>query len=122
MRVTIFPSAARTATANSPDQSWPGFKAAVFVLDISAVSGVTPTLDVKIQYQDHISGNYVDIPGAAFAQKSATGTDSLLLFPGVAETANREVSVSQGEVWRAVATIGGGTPSFTFSLSAQLIP
>lgn len=118
--ITVFPSAARTATANSSDQDGEGQRGAIFFLDISAVAG-TPTLDLKIQYKDPISGNYVDVPGGAFAQKTGTGTDTLLIYPGIVETANREVSSAISEQWRAVATIAGTTPSFTFSLAAEML-
>lgn len=118
---TVFASAARTATENSDDQDNERHKGVLLVLDITATGG-TPTLDVKVQAKDSVSGKYIDIPGAAFAQKSATGTDSLVIYPGVAETANRSVSDVIPRTWRVVATIGGTTPSFTFSVGASLLP
>lgn len=113
----VFASEARTASANSDAVSTFTAPGGVFFLNISAASGTSPTLDVKIQHKDPISGEFVDVPGASFAQKTATGTDSLTIYPGVAETANRSVSDILGDEVRAVATIGGTTPSFTFSLS-----
>lgn len=119
---TLFASAARTTTENSKDCTAPsqarGFLAH---LDITATSG-TPTLDVKFQYKDTVSSKYVDIPSAAFAQQTSTATLTLLAYPGIVETANREVSVVIGQLIRAVATIGGTTPSFTFSLSIEFLP
>jgi hypothetical protein len=121
-RVTIFASAARTATANSADQNSSGAKGVHLVLDITVATGTTPTLDVKVQRKDAESGKYVDIPGAAFAQKTTNGIDDLVVYPGIAETANRSVSDVLSEEWRAVATIGGTTPSFTFSLAGSYLP
>lgn len=121
-RVTVFSSAARTATEDSADQVHAGYRGVHLVLDITVVSGTTPTLDVKLQRKDETSGKYVDIPGAAFAQKTGTGTDDLVVYPGVAETANRSVSDILSEAWRVVATIGGTTPSFTFSLAGSYVP
>lgn len=117
---TVFASAARTVTANSTDFEIDPtrFTGLMLFLDISAASGTTPTLDVKLQRKDPISTNYDDVPGGAFAQKTTTGTDTLVVYPGVAETANETVSDLANGTLRAVATIGGTTPSFTFSLAA----
>lgn len=119
--LTVFASAARTATASSADQFASVHRGVIFTLNISAASGTTPTLDVKIQMKDNVSGVYIDIPGAAFAQKTTTGTDSLVLYPGVTVTANRSVSTVLPSCFKAVATITGTSPSFTFTLAADLI-
>jgi hypothetical protein len=121
--VTVFASAARAATANSSSiANQDGYRGVVLTLDITAASGTAPTLDVKIQRYDAESGKWVDLTGAAFAQKTATGTSDLTIYPSIAETANVSVSDVLGAVWRAVATIAGTTPSFTFSLGACYVP
>lgn len=118
MARTIFTSAARTANTNSADFDLSNTeKGAVFYLDITARSGTSPTLDVKLQFKDELSGVYVDVPSASFAQKNATGSDTLVVYPGITATANRSVNGALGHTLRAVATIGGTTPSFTFTLS-----
>ncbi len=116
-----FASAVVTATANGADVGNEGYKGAVFILDITAASGTSPTLDVTLEWKDPISEKYFAIPGAAFAQKTTTGTDSLVVYPGVAETANESVSDVLSETFRAVATITGTTPSFTFSLGVSFV-
>jgi len=113
----IFAPAARTTTATSKDFGSRTFKGGIFFLNITAVSGTTPTMTVKIQYKDTLTGTYVDVPGGAFAAKTSAGVDSLTIYPGVISTANRSVMLPLGDEFRAVATIGGTTPSFTFSLS-----
>lgn len=121
--LTIFPSAARTTSVNSADQvmeGWQGKGVRLYV-DVTAVAG-TPTLDIKVQGLDQASGDYYDIPGAAFPQITAVVTDILTVYPGIAETANETVSDVLPKTWRVVATIGGTTPSFTFSLGACIIP
>ena len=120
--ISVFKSLARTVTENSPDQLSDVYRGIRLTLDVTAVSGTTPTLDVKIQRLDPLSGKYVDLPSGAFSQKTGTGTDDLIIYPGISETANRSVSDCLGRLWRAVATIGGTTPSFTFSLGATYIP
>ena len=118
---TVFTSAARTTTTNSADLTNYSARGVRLTLDITAASGVVPTLDVKIQAKDTLSGAYVDIAGAVFTQKTATGTDELVIYPGIAETANESVSDIIPRAWRAVATIAGTTPSFTFSLGAAYV-
>lgn len=120
MDLTVLGSAARTASGNSGDMDHNKVGIMLF-LSITAASGTTPTLDVKLQAKDPTSGTYIDVPGAAFAQKTAAGTDSLVIYPGVAATANRSVSTVLPNLWRLVWTIGGTTPSFTFSVGASVM-
>lgn len=114
---TVFSSGTITATTNSNDQQNLGRRGLRLVLDVTAISGTSPTLDVKLQAKDFASGKYIDITGAAFAQKTATGTDDLVIYPGITSTANRRVSDVLPREWRIVATVGGTTPSVTFSLA-----
>lgn len=118
---TIFASAARTATANSTDQTNYNARGALLTLDITAASGTTPTLDITIEAKDPVSSFYIAILSAAFAQKTTTGQDSLLLYPGITSSANRQILTVLPRVWRAVATIAGTTPSFTFSLGCSYV-
>lgn len=124
---TVHASAAETVTANSPHVEIPpavssNTKGVHLVLNITAASGTTPTLDVKVQRFDQLSGVYVDLAGGAFAQKVGTGSDDLIIYPGVTVTANRSVSSCITEGFRCVYTIGGGTPSFTFTLGGTYLP
>ena len=122
--VTVFASAARTATTtNSSDQdNDPQQKGVRLFLDITAASGTSPTLDIKLQVKDPLSAKYEDMAGAAFAQKTGTGQDILTIYPGMAETADESVSDILGSTWRVVATIGGtDTPTFTYSLSGDYL-
>lgn len=85
-------------------------------LNISAASG-SPTLDVKVQRVGP-NGVAIDLPGGALAQKTGTGSDDLVIYPGVAETANRSVSDHTGRTITVVATFGG-TGSVTCSIVLQ---
>ena len=119
----ILSSSARTSTTNSDDQVAPdGAKGVRLYLDISARSGTSPTLDVKVQAKDSLSGNYVDVSGGAFAQKNATGTDDLIIYPSVAAVSNRRVGDHIPRDWRVVGTIGGSsTPTFTYTVLCQYL-
>ena len=105
----LFPALARTATANGTGVDLQGYinaggRQMKAFLDVGAVSGTTPTLDVKLQDSaDNVT--YADIAGATFAQATAA-TSQAIHF----RTNKRYV--------RAVATIAGTTPSFTCSVYA----
>lgn len=121
--VTLFASAARTvASTNSNIVVSDDFRGIFLTLDVTAASGTTPTLDVKLQEQDSLTLKWTDIPGAAFAQKTAANQDTLKLYPGVTAAANRSVSTTIPKAVRAVAAIAGTTPSFTFTLGGSLLP
>jgi hypothetical protein len=124
LELIIKASAATTATENSgtlvvPDNK--GIKGVTVFVDVTAVSG-TPTLDITVQRFDPAAGKWLAIVGAAFAQiTTAAGQVDLTIYPGIAETANRTVSDHIGVVWRVLSTIGGGTPSVTYSIGATYL-
>lgn len=114
----LLPSAARTATINTTDRSDPNAEGVHVIVDITAASGTTPTLTPAIQGKDPASGNYYTLlTGAAL---TAAGTTVLKVAPGVTPAANVAVSDFLPDTWRVVCTIGGTTPSFTFSVGAVL--
>lgn len=77
-------------------------------LDVTAVSGTNPTLDVEIETASDSSGSNLDTLGS-FSQRTATGSQRLK-FHGV----DRFV--------RYRRTIGGtSTPTFTFSLTGEAV-
>ena len=81
---------------------------ALAVLNASAGTGTTPTLDVKLQHSDDDS-TYADVTGGTFTQV----TDA-------AETAGVQVlkvNVSDLKRYvRVIGTIAGTTPSFEFGV------
>ena len=77
---------------------------AVF-LHVTVVSGGSPTLDVKLQYS-HDQSVWKDV-GVAFAQITS--------LPAATDPAPKFIT-NFGLYVRAVCTIGGSTPKFTFSL------
>lgn len=119
---TVLASAARNPSGNSAEQENIVSRGVKLHLDITSVTGTAPTLDVKLQAKDPVSGSWVDIAGAAFAQKTATGIDTLTVYPGILVAANVSISDVLPKEWRAAYTIGGtATPTFTFSLGAQYV-
>ena len=97
-------SAARTTSGTSSVETIIREKAA-FYLDCTAVSGTAPTLDVIIEGKAVGSNNWYTI--GTFAQlNNTTGNERIVINPLI----ESEIRVS----W----TIGGATPSCTFSVHA----
>lgn len=122
--ITLFSSAARTASANSGlvrQVEMDAYRGVWLYLDVTAASGTTPTLDIIIARYDPASNVYIAIPGAVFTQKTGVVTDELTIYPTMTAAANDIVREHIGEHFRAQATIGGVSPSFTFSLGCQLL-
>lgn len=113
----IVPSATVTVTGNGSDFTDLTNTGGFFFLNITAASGTLPTLDVKIQVKSVAQGIYIDLPGAAFTQKTATGTDMLVVRSDITAVANKAVSSPLPATFRLVWTVGGTTPSFTFSVN-----
>lgn len=80
---------------------------AVVILDSEAGSGTNPTMDVKLQESDDNSA-WSDISGATFTQV----TDGGAAFEKITVNTN-----DIGRYVRAVATLGGTTPVFVFSVA-----
>lgn len=118
MAITVLSSAQRSVDVDSSDL-FVKARGGAAILDISSTSGLLPTLDVKFQRKDTVSSDYVDIPGAAFPQQTATGTTMLTIYPGIGETANESVSDSLNGTIRASTSISN---TFTYSLSLEEIP
>ena len=96
-------SAARTATATATAFNTEDAQALKATLAITAASGTTPTLDVTLETTVNGSDWYTV---GAFAQKTTTDEDAKAFGP-------------LGDQCRWKWTIGGTTPSFTFSITAE---
>lgn len=102
--ITVLASSARTSSGNTAEIDIGNYKEAVIFLDVTAFSGTSPTLDVKFQTQDPVSLKWFDVTELTFAQ--ATGV--------VGEMKSK--SGMLGSKLRCVYTLGGTSPSFTFSV------
>ena len=77
------------------------------ILTSAAGTGSSPTLDVKVQDSDASGGTYGDLSGAAFTQ--VTDSVSMQVITFSKDEAKRYIKIVQ--------TVGGSTPSFTFSIN-----
>lgn len=97
-----------TVTSSGNSRPYPEFArcdSAVFLLDVTAAS-LGGTLDVKIQGWNEAAGKWHDIDELTFEQVSATGSQMI------------EAPILYFKRYRAVWTVGGDEPSFTFTLVA----
>ena len=98
-------AAAQTASFNSGSVDMQKFRRALFLVDIGAVSGTSPTFDAKLQ-ESTDNSTFTDLAGANVSITQIT-------------TANHTVTleVRGGQLTkryaRVAVTIGGTTPSFT---------
>lgn len=121
----IASAALAEGATNSEDINFGAAKGIILFIDITANTGTTPTLTVKLQVKDPASGKYVDLAGATTTAIDATsnGTTMLTVYPGIAETANVSVSDIISRIGRVVATVGGtSSPTVTASVGYCLLP
>ena len=79
----------------------------MLILDSAAGGGSTPTLDVKITECDTTGGTYTDLSGATFTQ--VTDSASMQTLAINKDSSKRFIKIVQ--------TIGGSSPTFTFSIN-----
>ena len=102
-------TAAVTSTATSAAIDLKEYDGDVsLILTSAAGTGSSPTLDVKVQDSDASDGTYGDLSGAAFTQVTDSASVQVITF--VKDEAKRYIKIVQ--------TVGGSTPSFTFSINA----
>lgn len=105
-------TAAGAGTFNTNDLQNVNASGLTVVVDITAITGTSPTLTVTIQGKDVASGKYYTI--LAGAALTATGTTVMRIYPGIIQ-ANTNViaSLLVPEWFRISYTIGGTTPAVT---------
>lgn len=103
--ITFHASAAETATVTSAAFKTLNKEYVALFVNVSAITGTTPTMVVKIQ-ESADGTNFSDVPSFTTASLTATG-QVRIAAPSAAQKCSDWV--------RAVATIGGTTPSVTFT-------
>jgi len=114
---TVLSSAARTASINSADQTNLNYRGVQVIIDATAASA-TPSLTVKIQGKDPVSGKYYDLITSAAI--TGISTTVLKVYPGITASANAAVSDVLPKTWR-VSVTAANTDSITYSAVANLI-
>lgn len=111
-------------TGASPDINNFGYRGIHLTLQATGKTGSSPTLDVKLQAKDNVSGNYYDIHGAAFAQVTDNQTAPVYLsvYPGIAETSNQTVSDIIPKTVRVYHTVSGTGAAWSLDVGAIMVP
>jgi hypothetical protein len=115
----ILTLAGASASVNSADQRNFDGRGLHLVIDITAISGTTPTLTVTIKGKDPASGKYYTL--LASAALNAVGTTVLKVYPGLTAAANAAANDVLPRDWRVEAAIAGTGPSVTATISGNII-
>jgi hypothetical protein len=111
---TLDASAARTTSASGATYNLVAGSGVIVTCNVSVVTGTSPTLALRLQVADVTSGIFVDLPGTNMVARTAVGTFLTVIHPGL--TVGPEVlNMAIPRNFRLAWTIGGTTPSFTFS-------
>ena len=115
--VQIFPSAARTATVNSSDRRNARHSGVRLHVDVTAITS-SPSIVVKIQGKDAITGDYRDILSSAAI--TATGDTYMEVWPGATAATNAAVNGKLGGMWRVVVTHANAN-AITYAITAEML-
>ena len=119
---TLDSSSARTATVAGTAGTNHNARGAVITINVTAVSGTSPTLVAKLQFSPDGGTTWLDYDAkATTATISAAGAYILKFSPGCTEVANSAIGLSVPRTFRMHYTIGGTSPSFTFATYVSFI-
>lgn len=119
--VSVYASAARTATPTAVTVPTGRFNALHLVIDVTAVTA-TPSVVCTIDGYDPISGKYYNLlTSAALTDAGAPYTRVLKIGRGLPVTANLSANDVLPSVVRVTMT-HGDADSITYSVAATLIP
>jgi len=105
LSLSLHDSATRTSTGNGSSYELGDRGVLRLLLDVTAASGTSPTLDIAVQTSyDGSTWRAV----ASFTQATTTGTE-------------RKSFSGCDRFVRITYTLGGTTPSFTFSVSGEAV-
>lgn len=146
-RLILVASQTTTSSSTGPLLNIPsGYSSAIIHLNVSAASGTTPTLNVRIQdvlqppastdailnpptlntstqvFDDFCSFTQATAAGDWVARITTQGTSAAAVLADGSLAAGTVKIGPMGLFWRVKWTVGGTSPSFTWSLVAQLIP
>jgi hypothetical protein len=113
---TLLASAARTATASSPDQPNHNATSVIVYFNVTVASG-TGGVQPIIQYKDPVSGNYVN--ALVGPSRTTPGMVMLRIAPGLVAGTNAE-NLPIPRTWRLQVTHADGS-SYTYSVGYVLI-
>lgn len=112
----VLPSAARTASVNSPSFPGVGGRTLTVIIDATA-SAATPSVVFTIERYNPVGGDWTAV--LASAAVTGAGNTVLVVGPGVTAVANAAANTSVPFTWRVTAT-AGDADSLTYSVYAEV--
>lgn len=116
--INLLTLTAAAASVNGADNQNPFAPGATIVVDITAITGTTPSLVITIEGKDPVSGKYYTILQSA--SLTAVGTTVLRVYPTLTAAANVTANSLLPKTYRVRATIAGTTPAVTATVGASL--
>ena len=112
-----------SSTQSAAQYNYTGARGVKLYCNVSvAQTSGTGQLNVVVQEQDELSGNWINSTGLVFAGTTTVATRVLTFYPGIAETANFEASAAVPVPWRTSIDVSSSlTGAVTFSISARYI-
>jgi hypothetical protein len=110
---------AAAQTINGNDRGSSNGVGIKIVVDITVISGTTPSLVVTLEGKCPVSGKYYTI--LASAALNAVGTTVLTVFPGLTAVANVKADDFLPSIWRVKGTVAGTGVNLNATVSAVLI-
>lgn len=109
---------AASAGANGVEQNAGASKGVMLFVDITAITGTSPTLTVTLQGRSPTGLYYTILASAALA---ATGLTVLRVYPGLTAATNTIANDVLPEAYRVITAIGGTGPAVTATVHALLV-
>jgi hypothetical protein len=103
-------------TVTQDNLQWRGLQLGI---NITAITGTSPSITVVVEGLDEASGQYYTLLSSAAL--SVAGFTPLTVYPGIAAAANSAASQVLPKSWRVRYTIAGTTPAVTATIGASLI-
>ena len=116
--ITAMVLAARTTSVSAADIDNTSGIGATVVIDITAITGTTPTATFTVEGKDEVSGKYYTI--LASAALSTVSTTVLRIYPGLTAAANLVASSVVPKTFRVSVAITGTTPAVTATVGVAL--
>lgn len=109
-------TAAGVGTTTAPYDVNAAHRGVLVVVNVTAISGTSPTLTVSIMGHDPVSDtDFTLLSSAAISTVSET---VLTVYPGCIAAANSIANSPLPNVWTLKAVVGGTSPSVTATISS----
>ena len=122
--IELLSSAARSVpVATGQQYKTPRWRGVHIIVEVTAVSGTTPTLDIRVRGFDRVAAAYHSL-NADPTDITAVGTYTYQVYPGASGGAVTQVTgLALPPLWGTNNTIGGtATPTFTYSETGYYMP